>query len=339
MNPARATEPDRDLTQSVVAGKTVQAVVYDAPVAVTDAPQMGLTPDELRNGAPLDEREAKTLLLNIISGGIDLSCLENLTTRDKWLPDWETFHVPASNSPEELCRCAKSLLCNQVGCAPQAYAILRYAASLNSPEAECELGRLRYNGGNIGQDWEEAASHFIKAARQRHPVAQRYIGVMLLKGDWPTNHWPGFRRDVDKAIRWLRRAAEQNDSKAQGLLGQVLLHFSHANPVLVKEALTNLLKSASAVEKPGLQTSHETYEARRIIEDVYDEWQKTRGGFKKQVRYESLVARHRTKDSLLAELEHLVKTKGTNYVFTLGNYSLDYTEFPWNRVNQHSRHI
>ncbi|WP_455211188.1 tetratricopeptide repeat protein [Kaarinaea lacus] len=69
-------------------------------------------------------------------------------------------------------------------------------------------GISAYNSGN----YLTARRIFKEIAKEGDPVAQRYLAEMYDKG-------LGGLKDYGKAVEWYRKAAIQNDSKAQYLLG------------------------------------------------------------------------------------------------------------------------
>ena len=88
-----------------------------------------------------------------------------------------------------------------------------------SPFAAYALGGQYYRGQGVEQNFEEAFSLFTVAATDTskpNAYAQYLLGKLLLRGeDIPQN--------LETAIQWLEKSAEQDNQYAQYLLGKILL--------------------------------------------------------------------------------------------------------------------
>jgi len=100
--------------------------------------------------------------------------------------------------------------CSKRGGAAQ----LRLDAARGVPEAQFKLGVAYYDGMEITQDHQAAASWFRRAAEQGHEVAQFALGEMLLRGE-------GFPADEVEAAGWIRKSAEQGYAPAQDELAMM----------------------------------------------------------------------------------------------------------------------
>lgn len=84
------------------------------------------------------------------------------------------------------------------------------AALQGDPEAQYDVG-LSYE---IKEDYKKAMEWYLKASDQNYGVAQLYIGMLYANGK-------GVSRDVDTAIAWYRKAAENGNESAQMTLDTI----------------------------------------------------------------------------------------------------------------------
>lgn len=80
----------------------------------------------------------------------------------------------------------------------------------------CEIGRVYDEGLGVETDPIRAAKWYETAARLGDPEAQYRLGMLLKDGAQPL---PANRTEAE---RWLRQAAEQKQSQAEGPLGELL---------------------------------------------------------------------------------------------------------------------
>ncbi len=138
-----------------------------------------------------------------------------------------------------------------------AFTRLKKAAEKGNAEAQFELARIYGNGDGVPQDYQAAIDWLEKAARQNHAKAQESLGSIYANGvgvkqDFPTaRSWfmkaarnglgsaqyliaTMFRFglfesevDMDQAIDWYERAANQNVAAAQLALGKLAMRGKH----------------------------------------------------------------------------------------------------------------
>ncbi|SDP27818.1 tetratricopeptide repeat protein [Desulforhopalus singaporensis] len=77
--------------------------------------------------------------------------------------------------------------------------------------AQFYLGQMYYLGKGVGQDYNEAAKWFRKAAMKEDDKAQAFLGQMYFVGQ-------GVARDFKEAAKWYREAAKQGNPDAKGTL-------------------------------------------------------------------------------------------------------------------------
>lgn len=85
---------------------------------------------------------------------------------------------------------------------------IRIEAESGDAAAQFMLGEMFYEGRGAEQSSSDAFKWWLKAALQGLPEAQHNVGVACLV---PL----GTRRDINQAIMWLEKAAEQGDAVAQ----------------------------------------------------------------------------------------------------------------------------
>lgn len=90
--------------------------------------------------------------------------------------------------------------------------ILREAAELGHPNAQCDMGEKYELGEGVDEDYKEAVRWYRKAAEQGWARGQDNLGLMYYKGH-------GVEQDKEEAVRWYRKAAEQGYSMGQFRLG------------------------------------------------------------------------------------------------------------------------
>jgi hypothetical protein len=78
-------------------------------------------------------------------------------------------------------------------------------------EAQFNLG-VKFAGEGATQDYAQAAQWYLKAADQRHSLAQFNLAIMYAAGQ-------GVPRDEAKSRVWMQKAAEQGDAGAQYNIG------------------------------------------------------------------------------------------------------------------------
>lgn len=81
------------------------------------------------------------------------------------------------------------------------------------PEVDFQMA---LKAGTIEGNHRKAAWLYDKAARQNHPKAQFFLGIMYLQGR-------GVTKDTQKALELITRSASQGFFKAQYLLAQMYL--------------------------------------------------------------------------------------------------------------------
>jgi len=135
---------------------------------------------------------------------------------------------------------------------PRAAELYAKAAEMGQAEAQTNLGVLYQTGrGGLPADGAEAVRWWRRAAEAGDSGAQRLLALAYAGGtcglvqsqeeavrwmtlaaeqdDWEAMHWlsmyygPGVHEDLDKALRWLRRAAEMGHPEAQYGLGSAHL--------------------------------------------------------------------------------------------------------------------
>ena len=81
------------------------------------------------------------------------------------------------------------------------------------------LGYCHFNGLGVPKNPKKGITYFRQAARAGHAGAQFWLGMAY--ADF--QEYP--RRDVDKSIYWLNKAAVAGDSSAQGHLGHIFYFY------------------------------------------------------------------------------------------------------------------
>lgn len=84
-------------------------------------------------------------------------------------------------------------------------------------ESQFALGEWYYRGGKVGQDFQQAAKWYQRAATQGHPLAQCVLGTMYANGQ-------GMKQDYRATEQWYRQAATQEVVAAQNNLGILYFH-------------------------------------------------------------------------------------------------------------------
>ena len=108
---------------------------------------------------------------------------------------------------------------------PQDYEIavgwLEKAARLNHAKAQESLGSIYANGVGVKQDFITARNWYLKAARNGLGSAQYLMATMFRFGLFESEV------DMQKAIEWYQRAAQQNVAAAQLALGKLVMRGKH----------------------------------------------------------------------------------------------------------------
>lgn len=131
--------------------------------------------------------------------------------------------------------------------------LMHEAAEAGSVEAQSYLGQLYFMGDRfLKPDYAKAKPHALKAAEAGDPAAQNIMGLLSRDGIGPLAEGQGHR----KAEEWFRKAAEQNDVKAQANLAH---HMGVASPSSTNrvEALKWLLMAYDREEPTATKTYNE----------------------------------------------------------------------------------
>ncbi|KAJ3113299.1 hypothetical protein HDU96_003568 [Phlyctochytrium bullatum] len=119
------------------------------------------------------------------------------------------------------------------------------AALKGNAVAQYNLGVFYQSGAPemaVEKDLSMAASFFRSAAEGGHAKAQAAYGYCLAKGI-------GVDQDLDEALMWLKKSADQHNATAQHMFGLKLMeklkaNGARGNPVLKKDAIAYLSKAA-----------------------------------------------------------------------------------------------
>jgi uncharacterized protein len=106
-----------------------------------------------------------------------------------------------------------SFIYSQAGNSKESCRWKRTAAQNGNPEAQFSMGDY-YELGlcGISKDYAQAASWYLKAAKQGDWMAQDSVASLYSNGQ-------GVTKDYSQAAIWWRKAAEQDDANAQFSLG------------------------------------------------------------------------------------------------------------------------
>jgi len=104
----------------------------------------------------------------------------------------------------------------------EAVRLMRIAAERGDVRAQYYMGTFYYQGVCSQVDRQAAADWFRKSAVAGYAEAQLAYGMVLLSGD-------GVVQDKAQAIEWLSKAAQQNNSKAREVIGELLTYRGQPN--------------------------------------------------------------------------------------------------------------
>lgn len=131
--------------------------------------------------------------------------------------------------------------------------LMHEAAEAGSVEAQSYLGQLYFMGDRfLKPDHAKAKPHALKAAEAGDPAAQNIMGLLSRDGIGPSAEG----QDQAQAEMWFRKAAEQNEVKAQANLAH---HMGVASPGSTNrvEALKWLLMAFDREEPTATKTYNE----------------------------------------------------------------------------------
>ena len=138
-------------------------------------------------------------------------------------------------------------------------------ADKGSAEAQFTLGFHYASTQGAGQDYPQAATWFLKAAKQNHFMAQFNLGVMYTAGQ-------GVAKDSAQAVIWFNKAADQGDPGAQFRLGVFHQGASlEALPAAASESRVEAYKwyqSAAVQGYLGAQSACDALALMMTVEDV-----------------------------------------------------------------------
>tara|TARA_Y100001934_G_scaffold116756_2_gene143013 strand:- start:1897 stop:3141 length:1245 start_codon:yes stop_codon:yes gene_type:complete len=126
---------------------------------------------------------------------------------------------------------------------PRAIAYFQESAASGYPQAQATLGALHLKGlpPLLPQDFQKGIGLLVEGARRQSMTSRYNLGMAYYNSE-------GVPKDNDRAIRWLRLAAEQNFAEAQYSLATLLFEEnSNAN----KHEAIRLLQRAAAQDHTG----------------------------------------------------------------------------------------
>lgn len=133
---------------------------------------------------------------------------------------------------------------------------MQAAADSGYPRAVSTLGQLYGLGDKLVlPDFSKARPYLLAAAEAGDPSCQNMMGVICRDGVGPAAEF----KDHEEALAWFRKAAEQNDAKAQSNLAHLMGVESPACENR-KEALVWLLIAGNQGEATSLKTLKEIRE-------------------------------------------------------------------------------
>ncbi len=134
---------------------------------------------------------------------------------------------------------------------PRAVAYFQESAAAGYPQAQATLGALYLKGlpPLLPQDVRKGITLLVEAARRQSMASRFNLGMAYYNGE-------GVPKDNDRAIRWLRLAAEQNFAEAQYSLATLLYEV---DPVANKHESIRLLQRAAAQEHAGAAEDLQKY--------------------------------------------------------------------------------
>jgi len=131
--------------------------------------------------------------------------------------------------------------------------LMHEAAEADSVEAKSYLGQLYFMGDRyLKPDYAKAKPLLLKAAEAGDPAAQNIMGILARDGIGPSAEG----RDQAQAEAWFRKAAEQNEVKAQANLAHLMGVASQGGTNRV-EALKWLLLAKDREEPTAEKTYNE----------------------------------------------------------------------------------
>lgn len=131
--------------------------------------------------------------------------------------------------------------------------LMHEAAEAGSVVAQSYLGQLYYIGDRfLKPDYAKAKPYALKAAEAGDPAAQNIMGILSRDGIGPSAEG----QDQAQAEEWFRKAAEQNEVKAQANLAH-LMGVASTTSTNRSEALMWLLMAKDRQEPTAEKTYNE----------------------------------------------------------------------------------
>lgn len=97
------------------------------------------------------------------------------------------------------------------------------AAQKGHREAQFQCAIDYFRGYGAPRDFEKGKEWLLKSAENGWDRAQYYLFELYYHGTAPAAGCPAYPRDRFEAVKWLRRAAEHEDFRAQSMLAVMLL--------------------------------------------------------------------------------------------------------------------
>lgn len=171
------------------------------------------------DGVPQDSVEAITLLQRAMEAGHKeaakaLDRLREEVHHGVQADPEEAMHmlkvVPRLHEPDVMLATGRALMVgDKVGVNPvRGMELITGAAEMGYADAHFELFRIHSQGAEKFRNPDKAAHHLQIAADKGHPEAMEDLGLRLRS------------KNIQDAIKWLRRAAEMNQAEAMFALGE-----------------------------------------------------------------------------------------------------------------------
>ena len=156
------------------------------------------------------------------------------------------------------------------------------AAENGDVEAQFRLGHLLHLGVHDQPDDEKAVYWFLRAAMQGHAEAQCAVAIAYYNGE-------GLDVDLERAFYWHNEAAHQGETTSQACLGDMLIHGEGVRRARPMQGLKWLNKAAGQDDDLALYLLGSCYLYGQVVEQ--DE-EKAREFLQRSANYGNIEAKY-----------------------------------------------
>lgn len=149
--------------------------------------------------------------------------------------------------------------------------LLSNSSNSENSKALFFLGMIHDTGKGVESNQALAGKYYLAAAKKGHEIAQLYTGLFFARGI-------GFAKNGKKAIHWLRKASQQKNTRAMGMLSSLL--FQNKDSIVEAYAWSHIAAKYDPIQA-GTTARHlissycskaQKQEGKKLIQELESKW-------------------------------------------------------------------